>query len=256
MMGGGFSPDEDGSGPDGFPDLTDAENAEVEKLLAKDPESLTKAERARVKKLTGIDLSDMSTDGGDFPALSDAENRELHKLMLKDTLTDADTARIDELMRKADTDRDLPDPAGPGADIDPEKYEQALGGATITVAANHVTGGDASARVVVGTTSAENATTLSKLTDLFGESMTVQTKGTTVTVTTKHYVAGPGALGDRPEFRAATADGPANPDFVAYVDLSSLVKPGDGTASPVKSVALVQSTTSGTVEGLIRLTVA
>jgi hypothetical protein len=262
IMSGGLESDLDnlsegaGSDPMGFPNLTDAENKEVEKLLAKDPDKLTKADGARLKELIGYNpLEVLDASNLDF-GLSEAESKELNKLLTKSTLTDAESDRLDELMSKGAPPDDFTagsPVADPGKQL--EQLVKALAGATLTVAAKKADK-DVAARVLLETTSADNAKALKDSMGIAGTAIPLDVQGSTVTLTTPGYTPGSGTLGDQAAFQQATAGGPANPNVAVYVDLTTLAKPDDGGASPEKTVALLQGTEGDVTSGLIRVTIS
>jgi hypothetical protein len=263
ILGGGFGSDLSkisegaGSDPMDYPNLTDAESKEVERLLSKDPTKLTKAEGARLKELIGYNPLEFADDLDSHAGLTDAESKEFDKLVTKSTLTDAESKRLDELMEKVAPTNNLGATGSPVGEPDKqlEQLVKALAGATLTVAAKK-TGKDVGAQIVLDATSADNAKALHNSLGVLGTALPAQVQGNTLTLTMPGYTAGSGALGDQAAFQQATAGGPANPNVAVYVDLTTLAKPDDGGASPVKSVALLQGTEGDVTSGLIRVTIS
>jgi hypothetical protein len=230
-------------GPDEYPgELTKKEQAEVDRLLSKDPATLTDAESKRLKELIGYSPGQT---GPPSRELSNEEQAEVDRLLSRDpaALTDAESKRLKELIGFS------PGEAGPPAGLD--QPFGGFAGATVTVAVTGL-GRESDVRMVAEAASAQAAKDVaSDLSDGRGQTVTVE--GTVVTVTSARYTAGAGRLGDDPMFQRLLRGAPARADLVLYANLASVVAPG---RFQTFKVGLALGLEDGEYVGLVRLVVA
>ncbi|MEV4416914.1 hypothetical protein [Catellatospora sp. NPDC049609] len=203
------------TGPPAEPDLTAAEQRELEALMAKDLEKLTDAERRRAEKLMDLpagalsDLGELSEPGGPGE-LTDP----FGMFAALDGATVSVAARL-------------------GQGQDPAFR--------ITADARDAAGAQQLAKLFGDGLAAK------------GSGLNTVTDGTVVTATTDGYAAGTGTLADRPAFREATADAPAGTDLAVYVDLAGLLPPAERDRLPFETVVVLQGSEGGDQTGIVRL---
>jgi hypothetical protein len=227
-------------GPEEIPaELTNEEQAEVDRLLAKDPTTLTKAESGRLEELIGF-----SPDEAEAPPreLTGAEQAEVERLLTKDptTLTKAESARLKELIGFSPGDAGLSDGLG--------QPFGGFAGATITIAVTGL-GREPDVHMVAEAASAKAADAVAS--DLrAGRGETVTVEGTVVTMTSARYTAGAGRLGDDPMFQRLLRGAPTRTDLALYADLASVAAPG---RFQTFKVGLALGVEDGEYVGLVRL---
>ncbi|BCJ72758.1 hypothetical protein CS0771_23020 [Catellatospora sp. IY07-71] len=200
------------------PDLTEAEQRELEALLSKGVDKLTAAERKRAEKLMGLPagtLADLGELGG--PTGTGSMTDPLGMFAAFDGTTVSVAARFGE-------------GGEPAARITAEARD-AAGAKKIADLFGEFTnpaGGKAGG-------------------------LTTSTSGNVVTAGTAGYTAGTGTLAERPAFQQATAGAPAATDVALYVDLAQLLPKDQRDRLPFEALAVLQGTEGGDQTGVIRL---
>ncbi len=200
------------------PDLTEAEERELEALMVKGVDKLTDAERKRAEKLLGLPPGTMAGLGElDGPVGTGGMTDPMGMFAALDGVTVSVAARFGEGSEPA---------------------------ARITAEARDAAGAKKLADLFAefGTMAGEKR-----------DGLTATASGNVVTATTAGYAAGTGTLADRPAFQQATAGAPAATDVALYVDLASLLPKDQRDRLPFEALAILQGTDGGDQTGVIRL---
>jgi Protein of unknown function (DUF3352) len=223
--------------------LTPAEQEEFDALIEKQMTGkLSKAEQKRFEQLSKKMIGPI----GSPKDLTPAEQAELEALIAKPNPTEAEQARMAELLVPG---YPAGGPDGLGKEWD-ETFD-ALSGGLLSLAVTDVAA-TPSFRAIVELAKTPDAETMKRLTALSGKNMTVKVDGGTLSLQSDGFT-GSGRLADDPLFRRASAgSAAADAQMAVYVDLTR-VAPAKARAElgPYQAIFISGGADSGTAKVLI-----